>query len=292
MTASRWLGSLVGVGAAALVYALHEARQYRLRAFTAPVLPQGAAPLRVLHVSDLHLAPQDHDRIAWVRGLNRLRPDLVVVTGDFIAHQDGVRLVDEAFGSLFDVPGMFVFGSNDYFAPRLKNPLRYLIDGDRRVQASERLPTEDLRALLTSRGWNDLNNKESRIHVGGTDIHVRGTDDPHIRRDDWSSTGAFDTDSGLRLGVTHAPYLRVLDAMDRDGADLILAGHTHGGQVCLPYFGALTTNCDLDPGRARGVSTHGQAWMHVSAGLGTSPYTPIRVACPPEATLLMLTARV
>jgi uncharacterized protein len=82
--------------------------------------------------------------------------------------------------------------------------------------------------------------------------------------------------------------------MAYDGHDLIMTGHTHGGQVCVPFYGALVTNCDLDTRRAKGLSQHSAggrtAWLHVSAGVGTSPYAPIRFACPPEATLLTLTS--
>jgi predicted MPP superfamily phosphohydrolase len=80
--------------------------------------------------------------------------------------------------------------------------------------------------------------------------------------------------------------------MNADGADLVLAGHTHGGQLCVPGVGALVTNCDLPRSRAKGMSQHGDAVLHVSAGLGTSPYAPVRFACRPEATLLTITARV
>ena len=73
--------------------------------------------------------------------------------------------------------------------------------------------------------------------------------------------------------------------------ELLLAGHTHGGQLCLPFKGALVTNCDLDTGRAKGLHRHHGSWLHVSAGLGTSPYAPVRFFCRPEATLLTLTAR-
>lgn len=102
----------------------------------------------------------------------------------------------------------------------------------------------------------------------------------------------------LRIGVTHAPYRRILERMSAEGVALALAGHTHGGQLCVPGFGALVTNCDLDRSRASGLSqwpgrpgaprAAGPMYLHVSAGLGTSPYTPVRIACRPEATLLTL----
>ena len=104
--------------------------------------------------------------------------------------------------------------------------------------------------------------------------------------------GPADASADLNIGVTHAPYLRLLDAMTADGMDLIFAGHTHGGQVCVPGYGALITNCDLDPARVKGLSTHTAgghtAHLHVSAGVGTSPFAPYRFACRPEVTLLTL----
>jgi uncharacterized protein len=92
----------------------------------------------------------------------------------------------------------------------------------------------------------------------------------------------------------------VLDQFAGDGYDAIFAGHTHGGQLRLPFAGALVTNCDLDTRRASGLHRHpadaepgtpGSAWLHVSAGLGTSPFAPVRFCCRPEATLLTLTPR-
>lgn len=290
MRASSVVGGLVAAGAAALAYGLHEARQYRLRAFSIPALAPGSDSLRVLHLSDMHLAPQDRDRITWVRELERLEPDLVVVTGDFIAHPDAVPLVEDALGPLFARPGAFVFGSNDYYAPRAKNPFAYLREDFGGLKLGKPLPTEDLRTLLIAQGWRDLNNQQGHMHVNGQRIHLRGTDDPHIERDDYAMVaGAFDSEA-LALGVTHAPYRRVLDSFIHDGAQVLLAGHTHGGQVCVPFYGALTTNCDIDRKRAKGLSLYESAWLHVSAGLGTSPLTPVRVACPPEASLLVLTS--
>ncbi len=84
----------------------------------------------------------------------------------------------------------------------------------------------------------------------------------------------------------------MLDRFAADGYDLVLAGHTHGGQLRVPGVGALVTNCGLDRSRARGVSRWGShMWLHVSAGLGTSPFAPVRFACPPEASLLTLVPR-
>jgi predicted MPP superfamily phosphohydrolase len=281
-------------GAGVLGWAsLVERNAFVLRRFDVPVLPDGAAPLRVLHLSDLHLTPGQRRKREWVRRLADLEPDLVVNTGDNLAHPQAVPSVLEAYDGLLDVPGVFVFGSNDYFAPSLRNPVWYLLPDDgHRFTHTSKLPFGELRAELETRGWVDLTNRRQRLTVKGTTIAFAGVDDPHLGYDDLDAVaGPADTEADVRLGVTHAPYQRVLDQYARDGYDAVLAGHTHGGQLCLPFGRALVTNCDLDTRRASGLHRHGSAWLHVSAGLGTSPYAPVRFCCRPEATLLTLTSR-
>jgi predicted MPP superfamily phosphohydrolase len=286
---------VLGAGAAGLGYALLEARAFTLRHFTLPVLPAGARPLRVLHVSDLHLVPRQRRKAEWLRGLADLEPDLVVSTGDNLAATDAVPAVLRAYGALLDRPGVFVLGSNDYWGPRPKNPARYFLPhGVGRRIIGIRLPTQELVAGFAGAGWLDLTNARATIDVAGRRLAFVGVDDPHLRYDRYPG-GTRPTDGDLVVGVTHAPYRRVLDAMTADGADLVLAGHTHGGQLCLPVAGALVTNCDLPRRQARGVSSWRAAGrtvpLHVSAGLGTNPYTPVRFACRPEASLLTLTPR-
>jgi uncharacterized protein len=291
------------LAAAALsAYALAEARAYTLRRVSVPLLPAGSPDLRVLHLSDIHMMPGQTRKQEWLRRLAGLDPDLVVNTGDNLSHHASVPVVLDALGPLVDTPGVFVFGSNDYFAPTLRNPLRYLLPDDgTRHTSSAQLPWRDLRRELTGRGWVDLSNIRATLEVRGLRLAVTGVDDPHLGYDRLDEiAGPADPDADLRLGVAHAPYLRVLARFVADGYDAILAGHTHGGQVCVPGVGALTTNCDLEPERAKGLHRHpaasapgdaGSAWLHVSAGLGTSPYARFRVACRPEATLLTLVAR-
>jgi predicted MPP superfamily phosphohydrolase len=303
--ARRNVGRLLGAGALAgaglTTYAVAETRAFTLQRVTVPLLPAGHRSLRVLHLSDLHLTPRQRRKQEWVRGLASLRPDLVIDTGDNLSHAASVPVVRDALGPLLDVPGVFVFGSNDYFAPTLRNPLRYLLPDDgRRNTESPPLPWRDLRRTFLEAGWCDLTNSRTTLRVGDTTFAFAGVDDPHLEYDRLDEVaGPADPAADVRLAVTHAPYLRVLDQFAADGYDAIVAGHTHGGQVCLPGVGALTTNCDLEPARAKGLHRHpagsapgepGAAWLHVSAGLGTSPYAQVRVACRPEATLLTLVA--
>lgn len=277
-------------GVAGLAYARWEAQAFTLRRATVPVLSPGQPPLRLLHLSDLHLVPGQRRKQQWVQSLRSLHPDAVVVTGDFMSHPDAVPHVLDTLDPLFDLPGAFVLGSNDYYAPRPINWAKYLKGPSQLEPKRPMLPWGDLVDGLTASGWLDLGNARATWKVDGREIDIRGVDDPHISRDRYADVaGPFTSDADLRLGITHAPYLRVLDAMAADGADLVVAGHTHGGQLCVPGVGALVTNCDLPRRQAKGLSEHRGAALHVSAGLGTSPYAPVRFACRPEATLLTLT---
>lgn len=293
----RVASGLVAAGAGALAYGMAEATAFTVRRVEVPVLPPGQRPIRVLHLSDIHLMPYQRRKLEFLSTLAGLEPDLVVNTGDNISSPESIDLLAGAWGRLLAVPGVFVFGSNDYALPRFRNPLRYLVGSTaRRVPPPDSLPVGELRAMLSSRGWVDLNERRALLEIDGRAVSFRGTDDAHLDRDDYSRVaGPPDADAVLSVGVTHAPYLRLLDAMTADGVDLMFAGHTHGGQVCVPGMGALVTNCDLDTGRAKGLSRHAvggdRAWLHVSAGIGTSPYAPYRLACRPEATLLTLVAR-
>ena len=286
------------VGAAALGYAgIVERNWFALRRFEIPVLPPGSGPLRVLHISDAHLTPGRKRLQSWIRSLDDLDPHLVVNTGDSIAHPQSVRVFLDSLGPLLDRPGVFVLGSNDLYAPEPFNPARYLLgpSSRRRRKKEPDLPWEKLRDGMTAAGWLDLDNQQGQLTAGGLDIAVAGVHDSHIKRDRYAQVaGRAEAGADLRLGVMHSPEPRLLDQFVADGYDLLLAGHTHGGQLCLPWYGTLVTNCGIDRKRARGLHRYpadGQAWLHVSAGLGTSPWAPVRFACRPEASLLTLVSR-
>jgi len=282
------LGSTAaGIGYASLV----ERNAFVLREITMPVLSPGSSPLRVLHISDLHMLPNQRHKQAWLRELASWEPDLVVNTGDNLAHPKAVPAVVQPLSDLLSRPGVFVFGSNDYFGPRPKNPMNYVVNPSHRA-TGEPLPWQDLRAAFTERGWLDLTHTRREFEVAGLHIAAAGVDDPHLNRDRYDAiAGAASPAANLRLGLTHSPEPRVLDRFAADGYQLVMAGHTHGGQLCLPFYGALVTNCGLDRTRAKGPSRWGASTqLHVSAGLGTSPFAPVRFCCRPEATLLTLIA--
>lgn len=297
------LGAVGAAGAAAAVWGIGIERYlFTVREATASALAPGSAPIRVLHVSDAHMAPWQHRKQDWLASLAQLEPDLIVNTGDNLGHRDGLDGIRRAFEPLAGIPGVFVHGSNDVNGPSPRNPLRYFSGPSQRHREPTLLDTDAMDAFFTDElGWKSLNNTAQRMTVAGNPVDLFGVSDAHR---DWDrledlpaaidGLGRRDAGSSV-IGVTHAPYQRVLNGFIDLGADAVFGGHTHGGQVCLPGYGALVANCDIPLKQAKGLSTwsHGARTvpLNVSAGCGHSIYAPVRFACRPEATLLTLTAR-
>jgi uncharacterized protein len=260
-----------------------------LRRLRLPLLVPGADPLTVLHLSDLHLLPRQAGKASWVRGLAGLRPDLVVATGDHVSSADAAEPLAQLYGA-FPAAGAaaaFVPGNNDWYSPVRPHPTGYLT-GRRPERRTPDLPWPQIAAGLVAVGWTDLTHVRTELELRGTRLVLTGTDDGHLGHDRYARVAGPVPAGAVGLGVTHTPQARLLRAFAADGHALVLAGHTHGGQLRLPGVGAVVTNCDLPRSRARGLSRDGRTWLHVSAGLGSSPYLPVRLCCRPEATLLEL----
>ncbi len=251
-------------------------------------------PIRVLHISDIHFAPGQKAKAKFLASLATLKPDLVVNTGDNLGHKNAINPCLSALEPLLGLPGVFVNGSNDYRAPKFRNPLKYF-QGPSEVDRAADLDTERFTSELSGAGWLNLNNAGGSLTLAGLKLGFMGLDDPHEELDQIAALPTQKnllTDADLLIGVAHAPYLRVIEAFTKQDASLILAGHTHGGQICLPGSKALVTNCDLPTEYAQGVSgwefEGKQSLLHVSAGMGCSIFAPVRLFCPPSATLLTI----
>ena len=302
----RRVGSWLFAAAAGVVAwsTLVEPNLFTLRRHTLPVLPPGASPLRVLQISDLHMAPWHRRKMAWVRSLAELRPDLVVLTGDQMGHVDALASIRHALEPFANagIPGVFVHGSNDYYGPIVKNPFKYLREYSGQRTRVPDLDTAALTDAYKDFGFIDLGNSAIRLTLRGSTVELFGLADPHIELDDEAAMVSARAAlprwrrkvDPVRIGVVHAPYQRALNALLDQGADLIVAGHTHGGQVRVPGIGALAANCDLPLRQSRGMSVwydaQHAAFLNVSAGLGASIYSPIRFACRPEASMITLEA--
>ncbi len=289
----------LGAGGAAVWGVGIERYLFTTRRHELAILPAGSAPLTVLHLSDAHMAPWQHRKQRWIADLaEQTRPDLVINTGDNLGHARGLDGIRTAFAPLRGVPGFFVHGSNDVFEPSSRNPLRYFTGPSKHKKTADRLDTDAMDEYFTADlGWNGIDNTAASVHIGGLRIDGFGVDDAHRDWDDLDALPAAIEALGQRdaatlaIGVTHAPYRRVLDRFVELGADAVFGGHTHGGQVRVPFSSrALVANCDIPLDQARGLSTWGPdaVPLNVSAGLGHSIYAPVRFGCRPEASVIVL----
>jgi len=252
----------------------------------------------MLHLSDTHFLPGEMAKAQFIKSLTQYQPDLVVATGDLVSNDEGIDDFFDAMAELSQLPGCFVLGSNDYFAHHPVNPLSYLVrQPGRRRRPFNPLQWQRVRDGLVAAGWLELTNTRRRLKVADLIIEARGTGDAHIKLDDYAASrqsvlpaNEAELIPDLIIGITHAPYIKVLQAFAADELGLALAGHTHGGQICLPGQKAIITNCDLPTEMAKGLHQYQSGmWLHVTAGVGSSPSFPVRTFCRPEACLLDVT---
>ena len=238
-TATTALGVAAAAGAAAFAWgALVERTRFTVRNETVPVLDPGARSITVLHLSDLHMAPWQTNKQDWVRSLALVEPDLIINTGDNLGHPDGIDGIERALEPFAGVPGVFVNGSNDYFGPQFKSPLRYFGGPSGKSVTAATLDTERLENFFEEQlGWLSLNNTARAIEIRGSRLEFFGTNDAHRGWDRLDklpgsieemreNVGWQDDASGpesISIGVTHAPYRRVLDSFVNYGAEFIFA---------------------------------------------------------------------
>lgn len=261
-----------------------ERRWFRLRRYRVAILPaDGPASLTVLHLSDLHFVRDERKKARFLASLPAA--DVTVVTGDLLAEPEAVETAVEAVRAVRGrLASWFVLGSNDYFVPRPLNYAAYF-RRSRRIRRARRGRGDDLARLLVADGWEDLTNVRHEVGLDGLPIELLGLDDAHIR---WHDLRIAPRQAPERFGVAvmHSPDSAPEAAAL--GYDLLVAGHTHGGQVRLPLLGALVTNCSMPRRLASGLIRMGGAVLHTSPGLGTSKFAPFRFFCRPEATILEL----
>ena len=296
-TAGALVGGLglagVAAGGAALAWGSIERTMPVLRHFQVPVRAR-VPEVTILQIADLHLFAGQEFLLRFLSNVaSSERFDMVVATGDNFGSTEALDMVMDAYRPFLSYPGAFVLGSNDYYSPIPKRWSRYLSRSKPHpARVVPDLPYLPMVRELVRAGWLDLSNAAGTLSVPGGTVSLLGTDDAHIHRDRLGAPASSWGQAGvLHLGVTHAPYTRVVSALASAGSDLILAGHTHGGQIGIPGGGAIITNCDIARRYAKGLNRWeapdgAQSWLHVSAGLGTSPYAKIRIATRPEASII------
>jgi predicted MPP superfamily phosphohydrolase len=258
----------VGIAAAGvltLVAFVHRLRIHR-RDVVIPSLPEAFDGYRIVQLTDLHCGPFASGRrvASWVARANRLNADLIAVTGDLIASGTAfVSTVAVELGGLRAPDGVYAaMGNHDYFT-----------DGEGMADA------------LTGAGLDVLRNRGVQVEREGARIFVAGVDDT------W--TGRHDMDKALEARPAGMPTVLLAhdpalfpEAAAR-GVELTLSGHTHGGQLGVPFFQRRWNLARLITGFTSGFYTQGASTLFVSHGLGTTG-VPIRLLVPPEIAVLTL----
>jgi predicted MPP superfamily phosphohydrolase len=266
---------LIGVaGIAALVDAFFvepnclETKRLRL---VMPDLPQGFDGLRIAQISDLHLHEYTRTCTQIVHAIRAERPHVVVITGDLVDCSEKAATCTAFVKELCQASSAPVFiirGNWDHRA----FPTR---------QSMDRWDE-----TLRQAGAHVLVNGSVRLRRHGDSIWLAGTDDPYFGHADLDASFRDVPESGFCIVLTHAPEA-FEELAERPQAQLVLAGHTHGGQVRLPLIGALRVPSRYGTTFAQGLFRIGDTLFYVNVGIGTS-HVPVRFLCRPEFTLLTL----
>jgi len=226
-------------------------------------LPKKLEGFKIIHLSDIHHSPftdlRHIDRA--IKIANRLRPDMFVLTGDYVSHErEYIAPVAEALGRLKARYGTYAcLGNHDHWT-----------DAD--------LVTE----LFTAQGIKMLVNEGVRVSLGGTSFWMAGVDDYMVGKTDLAAAMRGSYPDELKVLLAHNPTIFRQSARAR--IDLTLSGHTHGGQVKLrDQEKPLIRRRKLSSGLHR----RGNSQIYITRGIGTV-VLPVRYQCPPEISLLEL----
>ncbi len=285
-----WLGA-IGAGTALYAWWESTAVEVREHRLTVADLPPGLDGLRILHVSDTHF-PADGDSVG--RFLEQVWPlefDLVCCTGDFVETAAGWESAGDALTQL-DAPfGVFAtLGAHDYCAP-VRTPAEWASFNIDRLRGLRRrfVNPQPFVDRLESAGIVVLRNEWRSLEIGGELVRIGGAGDDSVGMAQMES--ATPPAGGFSILLTHSPdaALRMPSAAE-GGPSVVLSGHTHGGQIRVPGWGAPLRHSQLVSRRqADGVFQVAGAQVVVSRGFGTA-HVPLRFACRPEIGLIHLSS--
>lgn len=260
-----------------------EPRRFRVRTVEVPA-PQLTRDLTILHLTDFHLRSDRHwqNKIGGlIEMLKPLRADLVLFSGDFLEKECGIPLLEAILKQLPAPSARYaIWGNHDYyhytfyhlFAPKVYRGIEW----DRGV----------LKGALRAAGVVILDNTNAVIPWGDAQVVIIGVNDFYAQKHDIPKAFEGAPATGLRILLTHSPEL--ITVMSGLSVDLVLAGHTHGGQITLPGFGPLASRSELPRRKICGVYQHNGSTVIINNGLGEGRFIPFRLLTPPEVVLITL----
>ena len=233
-------------------------------------LPESFDNIKIVHLTDFHSDGFSKREKRVLKILENIDPDLIFITGDFIDHSSKDLESCEKFWS--ELSGRYqgkVFGVLGNHEHWIKSPNITAIEG-----------------LLEKNGIPILNNENKKIFQGDEFIYLLGVDDPDSKKDDLPKAMIGTEENISKILLAHSPD--IIDNLQGEKVDLILAGHTHGGQIVIPFVKPFWVPTENHGKYVSGLFRVNDTNLYVNRGIGLSPALPIRFNCPPEITVIKL----
>lgn len=237
--------------------------------------------LRVLHLSDLHLSAPETHKIEFLQRVTDDDFDLIVFTGDIFENYTGVQYAKELIARKPRLGAFAVLGNHDYYNYTWFHKTFGRINRRFRHPPHKRDVLPMIHALGES-GITVLRNSSRIFH--DENFSLIGIDYPGITLEELKALTEQSPEGYLVMSLLHLP--RRLHQLPTAGVHVAFAGHTHGGQIRVPGYGALITDSELPRREASGLIQRNGTTIHVSRGLSADPKTNFRLFCPPAATIV------
>jgi len=280
----NWLWILFAIGGGILFWAFCvEPNWHRLRRITVRGQKKIKTPFTILHLSDIHFVGKVGLKQYFFQRLSMLNPDLIVVTGDVIDNDEGIDTAAKYLSGLRARYGTYlVLGNHEYYDYQFKDNIRYHLFAGK--VSPHRNDTERFVRAMQSVGIRVLVNDSARLEIHGNPVVIGGTDDPLTQK-----INMGDALRGMDSATYNIMLMHVADGLlqlQRDGlVDLVLSGHTHGGQIRIPFWGPVHWDTKLPRRYVDGMNEYKGIKVFVSRGVGAGRYLFLRFACRPEAVL-------
>lgn len=258
---------------------------FRHRTIRVPC-PALARPLRILHLSDSHLMRHDKAKMRFIKRMTALEHDFVFFTGDVTETPDAELLVPELLSRQPTYGAYVVFGNHDHLRMPKRWMLQEMLTQTFYGNGTQSDPLAMKERFEAGGQWQVLINEARSHDVDGKRVVVVGVDDPFTGAGDLQIAMHGVKQADVLIGLVHVPT--DLASFAQRGFHLVLSGHTHGGQIRIPFYGAMVTQCDLPRAHAAGLHKVERTFVHVSQGLGAGKLIRLRFNCPPTAYTIVL----